>query len=70
MNFGYVRVAAAIPNVKIADCAYNTTQIANLMRKAGEKHVEAIVFPELSITGYTCGDLFFKRHCSTLPNLL
>lgn len=60
MNFGYVRVAAAIPNVKIADCAYNTTQIANLMRKAGEKHVEAIVFPELSITGYTCGDLFFQ----------
>ncbi len=58
MKYGYVRVAAAVPKVKVADCTYNVEQIAKLSTLANEKHVEIIIFPELSITGYTCGDLF------------
>lgn len=58
MKYGYVRVAAAVPKVKVADCTYNVEQIVKLSTLANEKHVEIIIFPELSITGYTCGDLF------------
>lgn len=58
MKYGYVRVAAAVPKVKVADCTYNVEQIVKLSRLANEKHVEIVIFPELSITGYTCGDLF------------
>ncbi len=58
MKYGYVRVAAAVPKVKVADCTYNVEQIVKLATLADEKHVEIIIFPELSITGYTCGDLF------------
>jgi len=61
MNFGYVKVAAAIPGVKVADCEYNVAQIEQLVMEAEEKGVEIIVFPELSITSYTCGDLFAQQ---------
>lgn len=58
MQHGYIKVAAAVPSVKVADCAYNTQQIESLIAQAEGRGVEIIVFPELSITGYTCQDLF------------
>ena len=57
-NFGFVKVAAAIPRVEIADCIYNEREIYNQIVEAVRRNVQIIVFPELSITAYTCGDLF------------
>ena len=57
-NYGFVRFAAATPSLKVADCDYNTEEIIRMINEADSKHVSAIVFPELCITGYTCGDLF------------
>ncbi len=57
-NFGFVKVAAAIPSVKVADCQYNAEQIISQIDEAEQGGMEIIVFPELSITSYTCGDLF------------
>lgn len=57
-NFGFVRVGAAVPEIKVADCSFNATKIIELMEKAAEQGVYVTVFPELCITGYTCGDLF------------
>ncbi|MCM1312960.1 MAG: NAD(+) synthase [Bacteroides sp.] len=61
MNYGFVKVAAAIPNLKVADCDYNEKQIENLIIQAEGKGVEIICFPELCMTGYTCGDLFAQQ---------
>ncbi len=61
MQNGFITVAAAIPQVKVADCIYNTQQIESMIAQAEGKGVEVIVFPELSITGYTCQDLF-RQH--------
>lgn len=58
MQNGFIKVAAAIPSVKVADCSYNVQQIESLVAMAEGKGVEVIVFPELCITGYTCQDLF------------
>ena len=58
MNYGFIKVASAIPSVKVGDVKYNTLQIENLIVQAESRGVEIIVFPELSITGYTCQDLF------------
>lgn len=57
-NFGFFRVGAYVPQVKIGDLDYNTAQIADAVKKAAGEEVECLVFPELSITGYTCADLF------------
>ena len=54
-------MAAAIPQVKVADCIFNTQQIESMIAQAEGKGVEVIVFPELCITGYTCQDLF-RQH--------
>lgn len=61
MNYGYVKVASAIPSVSVGDVAYNVEQIENLVIQAEGKGVEVIVFPELSLTGYTCQDLFRQQ---------
>jgi len=61
MDFGYVRVAAAIPNVRVADCFYNIERIENIIREADNQDVQIISFPELSVTGYTCMDLFAQQ---------
>ena len=61
MNYGFVRVAAAIPNVKIGDCKHNAQQIESLIIQAEGKGTEIICFPELCITAYTCGDLFAQQ---------
>lgn len=58
---GFIRVASAVPRVSVADCAYNTERIENLMLQASGMGVDVVCFPELSLTGYTCGDLFGQR---------
>lgn len=59
-NHGFARVAAASPKLKVADCDYNTSQIKKLIDEAVKQNTQFITFPELSITGYTCADLFFQ----------
>ncbi len=61
MNYGYVKVAAAVPCVKVADCEFNAGQIEKQIIIAEGKGVQIIAFPELSVTGYTCGDLFAQQ---------
>lgn len=60
-NFGFVRVAAAVPTLRVADCRYNAEQIKRQIDEAVAEGVEVISFPELSLTGYTCADLFFTQ---------
>ncbi|MDO5035894.1 MAG: NAD(+) synthase [Porphyromonas sp.] len=62
MRYGYVKVAAAVPFVKVADCQYNIERTEQMVRQAEAQGVEMMTFPELSITGYTCGDLFLQPH--------
>ena len=61
MNYGYVKVAAAIPGVRVADCMYNASEIEKQIVEANEMGVEIITFPELALTAYTCGDLFAQQ---------
>lgn len=61
MNYGFVKVAAAVPRVKVADCKFNVERIESMIAVAEGKGVQIIIFPELSITGYTCGDLFSQQ---------
>ena len=60
-HFGYVRVAAAVPHMRVADCQYNATEIKKQITEAMQEGVEVVCFPELSVTGYTCADLFFTQ---------
>ena len=60
-HFGYVRVAAAVPHMRVADCQYNAAEIKKQITEAVQEGVEVVCFPELSITGYTCADLFFTQ---------
>ncbi len=60
-NYGFVRVASAIPTLKVADCFHNVEQMQHLIEKATADNVAIVCFPELSITGYTCNDLFFQK---------
>ncbi len=60
-SFGFIKVAAAIPEVRVADCVFNASKIKELIEKAAAEGVEVICFPELSITSYSCGDLFFQK---------
>lgn len=57
---GYIRVVAATPTIKVADCDYNAKQILGLIKKADQVQVHMLCLPELCITGYTCGDLFLQ----------
>lgn len=61
MNYGFVKVAAAVPHVQVADCFYNIQQMEGLMRQASDKGVQIIAFPEMSVTAYTCLDLFVQQ---------
>ena len=61
MKYGLIKVAAAIPGVRVADVEYNRQQIESLIAQAEGKGAEIIVFPELSLTGYTCQDLFRQQ---------
>lgn len=62
---GFVRIATCTPNLKVANCSYNSREIILLAKEAFQNKAAVIVFPELCITGYTCGDLFLQ---STLLN--
>lgn len=59
-SFGFLKVAAAIPHVRVGDCAYNTCRILALAEQAAQRGVETVVFPELAVTAYTCGDLLLQ----------
>ena len=61
MRYGFIKVAAAIPPVTVADCRRNAEGMIELAHKAAHEGVEWLVFPELCITAYTCGDLFSQR---------
>ena len=58
MKHGFIRVATAIPNVTVADCEANLSEILRVWKNATDDGAKLVVFPELAITGYTCGDLF------------
>ena len=60
-SFGYVRVAAAVPHMRVANCQYNASEIKKQITEAVQEGVQVVCFPELSITGYTCADLFFTQ---------
>ncbi|MCM1144487.1 MAG: NAD(+) synthase [Blautia sp.] len=61
MKHGFIKVAAVTPKIKVADTVYNGSQICACMEAAVEKGAKIIVFPELCLTGYTCGDLFLQE---------
>ena len=61
MKYGFVKVAAAVPTVKVADVDYNVQQIESLLAQAEGKGVEVMVTPELCLTGYSCQDLFREQ---------
>ena len=61
MNYGFVKVAAAGPRVKVADCKFNSERLEGLITIAEGKGVQILTFPEMCITGYTCGDLFAQQ---------
>lgn len=61
MKDGFVKVAAVSPSLRVGNTDYNSKEIIKAIKKAQEERVKVLVFPELSITGYTCADLFFQR---------
>ena len=60
-DYGLVRVAAIAPQVKVADCAYNLNEIKRAVERAAAKQVQLALFPELSLTSSSCGDLFLQQ---------
>ena len=60
MNDGFIRLGAATPAIHVADCDANAEEICQIARKACEAGVNILCFPELCVTGYTCGDLFLE----------
>lgn len=60
MDYGFVKIASVTPYVKISDCFYNAEIIAKNIKKVCDKNVKLVAFPELSITGYSCSDLFLQ----------
>lgn len=75
IQHGFIRVAAAVPRVRVADCAANVEQILALLDRAAEQQAHVVVFPELALTGYTCADLFHqpllqRGACEGLARLL
>ena len=61
MHYGFIRIATAIPELRVADCAFNKAKIVDLAQQAHKESVQVACFPELCITGYTCADLFFQE---------
>lgn len=58
MRHGFVKVASATPDIRVADVAYNKEQICRLIEETASEEAKIVAFPELALTGYTCGDLF------------
>ena len=65
MNYGFFRVACISPKLKVADCSYNANQIVDCVKKAESLNIQFLLFPELSITSYTCQDLFLQETLQT-----
>ena len=61
MYDGFLRVAAATPDIRVADCSFNAASASALIKKAHEQGVSLLVLPELCLTGYTCSDLFLQE---------
>ena len=61
MKDGFLKAAALSPALRVADCGYNAAQVVQGMRQCAQRGVKLAVFPELCLTGYTCGDLFLQR---------
>ena len=61
MKYGFIKVAAAVPTIKVADVSYNIQQIESLVAQAEGQGVEVMVTPELCVTGYSCQDLFREQ---------
>lgn len=61
MKHGFVKVAAATPDIRVADVRYNQEKICEVIQGASDYRAKVLVFPELCITGYTCGDLFHQE---------
>ncbi|MBE6547012.1 MAG: NAD(+) synthase [Ruminococcaceae bacterium] len=61
MKHGFIKVAVATPKVTVADCRANLSEMLRLHAEAEQAKVALLVYPELSVTGYTCGDLFFSN---------
>ena len=61
MKYGFLRAAAASPALRVADPAYNAARIIEVIAQQAKKGTELLVFPELSLSGYTCGDLFLQK---------
>jgi len=61
MKHGFVKVAAASPELRVADPRYNAQKIIEVIEKQAKKGTEILVFPELCLSGYTCGDLFLQK---------
>ncbi len=61
MNYGFVKTAVVTPKIKVADVAHNGAEVEKLMKEAFKAGARIIVFPELCLTGYTCGDLFSQE---------
>ncbi|MBR6873767.1 MAG: NAD(+) synthase, partial [Ruminococcus sp.] len=61
MKDGFIKIACATPELKVADCKFNADRIIELIKEAHGRGVKIVCFPELSVTGYTCGDLFLQE---------
>ncbi|MBQ7133676.1 MAG: NAD(+) synthase [Ruminococcus sp.] len=61
MNYGFVKAACATPSIKVGDCVYNSEQIISQISFASQHGATLVVFPELCVTGYTCGDMFLHN---------
>ena len=61
-EMGFVRVAAVSPELKVADIDFNKNEILQQISLANEKQCQIILFPELAITSYSCGDLFYQSY--------
>ena len=60
-NYGFIKAAAGSVDIRVADCAHNAAAVAGAICAAEKSGVKLIAFPELCITGYTCGDLFCQN---------
>ena len=61
MNYGFIKACAVSPALRVADCSYNAQKTIEAMQQAAEDGCQLTVFPELGLTGYTCGDLFLQQ---------
>ena len=71
MHYGFIKACAVSPSLRVADCPYNAQMTIEAMQRAAKDGCQLAVFPELGLTGYTCGDLFLPVSYThlTLPTI-